>query len=285
MARKRSRQTYRSDDDVEYEPIYGERRRPGRLLRKLIYIVIGLVIASPVLVPSYFHHSTMLFIGLLLSIVGWAFAHLTRGVLSGNRFIPAHAASCSAPTASSVRRLLKFASSVSAAGPTALIGVPPFIAAGIALFRQRGLREPGPEAPWSEVTANLGWLLIGSVAAAFLLNAGPLAAKALSKPYQSRLVSDFTYGVLVTRVPLFMFQAVQAALLPKLARLAAAGRMVEFRAGFRKLMVIVVGVAVIGTLGAFAIGPFSLELVFRAGSVLHALAAGIYLIAIALGGR
>jgi O-antigen/teichoic acid export membrane protein len=99
-------------------------------------------------------------------------------------------------------------------------------------------------------------LLIGSVAAAFLLNAGPLAAKALSEPSQSRLVSDFTYGVLVTRVPLFMFQAVQAALLPKLARLAAAGRMVEFRAGFRKLMVIVVGVAVIGTVGAFAIGPF-----------------------------
>ena len=65
-----------------------------------------------------------------------------------------------------------------------------------------------------------------TVAAAFLLNAGPLAAKALSEPDQSRLVSDFTYGVLVTRVPLFMFQAVQAALLPKLARLAAAGLMV-----------------------------------------------------------
>ena len=115
----------------------------------------------------------------------------------------------------------------------------------------------------------------------------PLAAKALSHAGQSTLVSDFNYGVLVTRVPLFMFQAVQAALLPKLARLAAAGLMVEFRAGFRKLMIIVAGVAVIGTAGAFAVGPPILDLVFKAhlgrnDLTLLALAAGMYMIAMAL---
>jgi O-antigen/teichoic acid export membrane protein len=253
-------------------------------------LVIGLLIASPALVGSYFDHSTLLFVGLLLSVVGWAIAHLTRGVLSGNRRFGRYGIVFGADGIIRVVACLTlWVVGVSSAGPYGLlVGIPPFFAAGIALFRQRGLRTPGPVAPWSEVTANLGWLLIGSAAAAFLLNAGPLAAKSLSGSGQSKLVSDFNYGVLVTRVPLFLFQAVQAALLPKLARLAAAGLMAEFRAGFRKLMVIVGGVAVVGTLGALAVGPPVLRLVFKANLgrsdlTLLALAAGLYMVAMALG--
>jgi O-antigen/teichoic acid export membrane protein len=281
---------------LSHRLVLGEGGRPviyraatlGAVLAGLL--LTGLLIASPVLVRSYFHHSTLLFIGLMLAVVGWAFAHLTRGVLSGNRRFGRYGIVFGADGIIRVIACIGlWIVGVNSAGPYGiLIGAPPFIAAGIALFRQRGLREPGPEAPWSEVTANLGWLLIGSAAAAFLLNAGPLAAKALSDSDQNKLVSDFSYGVLVTRVPLFMFQAVQAALLPKLARLAAAGRMDEFRAGFRKLMVIVAGVAVIGTLGAFAVGPPILKLVFgarlgRTDLTLLALAAGLYMIAMALG--
>jgi O-antigen/teichoic acid export membrane protein len=281
---------------ISHRRVLGQGGRPvihraatlGAILAALL--VVGLLIASPVLVRSYFHHSTMLFIGLLLSIVGWAFAHLTRGVLSGNRRFSRYGIVFGADGIIRVVACLAlWVVGVSGAGAYGLlIGTPPILAAGIALFRQRGLSQPGPEARWSEVTANLGWLLIGSASAAFLLNAGPLAAKALSDSGQSKLVSDFSYGVLVTRVPLFMFQAVQAALLPKLARLAAAGQMAEFRAGFRKLMVIVAGVAVVGTVGAFAVGPPILNLVFKAhlgrnDLTLLALAAGLYMIAMALG--
>jgi O-antigen/teichoic acid export membrane protein len=253
-------------------------------------LITGLLIASPVLVGSYFDGSTLLFIGLLLAVVGWAIAHLTRGVLSGNRRFRRYGIVFGADGIIRVVACVAlWIVGISSAGPYGLlIGIPPFIAAGIAVFHQRGLSEPGPQAPWNEVTANLGWLLIGSAAAAFLLNAGPLAATALSNGDEPRLVSAFSYGVLVTRVPLFMFQAVQAALLPKLARLAAAGRMLEFRAGFRKLMVIVCGVAVVGTVGAFVIGPAILKLVFgaelsRSDLTLLALAAGLYMIAMALG--
>ncbi len=69
------------------------------------------------------------------------------------------------------------------------------------------------------------------MAAAALLNAGPIAANLLAKPGQDRLVSEFSYAVLVARVPLFLFQAVQAALLPKLARLAAQGQFDDFSRG------------------------------------------------------
>ena len=147
----------------------------------------------------------------------------------------------------------------------------------------------GPEATWKEVTPNLGWLLLGSVFAAALLNAGPVLVNLLSEdtPEAEEMVTEFGYGVLLARIPLFMFQAVQAALLPRLSRLAASGNFVEFRNGLRRLLVLVVGVGVVGSLGALAIGPFVLEKVYNAeldGVTLAILAAGsaCYMVALAL---
>jgi peptidoglycan biosynthesis protein MviN/MurJ (putative lipid II flippase) len=59
-----------------------------------------------------------------------------------------------------------------------------------------------------------------------------------------------------------MFMAVQAALLPRLARLAAAEAHLDFRAAFKRLLVVVVGVAILGTIVAAAIGPFVGKLLF-----------------------
>jgi O-antigen/teichoic acid export membrane protein len=122
--------------------------------------------------------------------------------------------------------------------------------------------EPGPEAAWPEVSQNLGWLLVGTVFAAALLNAGPVTATLLADDGQSDVVTKFGYGVLLARIPLFLFQAVQAALLPRLSRLAAKGEFDEFRDGLRKLLYLVAAVGVIGTAGAFIIGPFVLEKVY-----------------------
>src|SRR4029079_5781819 len=102
----------------------------------------------------------------------------------------------------------------------------------------------------------------GSVMAAALVNAGPLAASLLALPSEQALGSSFNARVLIPRVPLFLFQAVQAALLPKLARLSAQGMIAEFRAGFRRLLLSVVGVGIIGTIGAFLVGPFALKVLF-----------------------
>ena len=100
-------------------------------------------------------------------------------------------------------------------------------------------------------------------------------------------MTQFAYGVLLARIPLFMFQAVQAALLPRLSRLAARGELLEFRAGLRRLMVLVLGVGVVGTIGAFVLGPFVLEVVYDAdltGRTLAMLALGsaCYMVALAL---
>ena len=103
--------------------------------------------------------------------------------------------------------------------------------------------------------------------------------------------------MLVARVPLFMFQAIQAALLPKLARLAAQGRFDDFRQGFRRLMMVVVAVGLGGVVLAFTIGPLVLDIVFNAeigrrtltllalGSAMYMVALGIAQAVIALHGH
>ena len=61
------------------------------------------------------------------------------------------------------------------------------VSIAVAVIGWRGeLRtQPGPPAPWNEVTQNLGWLLIGTFFAAGLLNAGPVAASLLADDSQA----------------------------------------------------------------------------------------------------
>ena len=160
--------------------------------------------------------------------------------------------------------------------------------AAIASVTRAHLRtDAGPTAQWREISQNFGWLLLGTACAAVLLNAGPIAANILASESDADAVTRFGYGVLLARVPLFMFQAIQASLLPRLARLAAQQSFDEFRRGLRLLIAVVAGVGVIGTIVAGALGPWVLELVYRAelsGRTLAmlALSSALYMMAIAI---
>jgi O-antigen/teichoic acid export membrane protein len=147
--------------------------------------------------------------------------------------------------------------------------------------------EPGPEASWAEVTPNLGWLLVGSLFAAALVNAGPITVDILGHNAPPERVTQFGNAVIFARIPLFLFQAVQAALLPRLARLAAQRKLSEFKRGLKQLLILVTSVGVFGTIGAFAIGPWALTLVYEGGidrrtMTLLAFASALYMLALAL---
>jgi O-antigen/teichoic acid export membrane protein len=109
----------------------------------------------------------------------------------------------------------------------------------------------------------------------------------MADPGQKDLVTQFGYGVLLSRIPLFLFQAVQAALLPRLSRLAARNEIAEFRTGFRKLMIIVLAVGGAGTVGAYALGPFIIRKMYDAELsnrtlAMLALGSAAYMVALAL---
>jgi O-antigen/teichoic acid export membrane protein len=233
----------------------------------LVAIVsITLLAFGSTLANGYFGGSWIMVAALVVSIVAYAPAHLSRGVCSGMGRFRAYAVVLGGDGVVRIVLCLGLA----AIGVTAVgwygfaVALAPLV--GVFLVASRGqLRtDPGPEASWGEVTPNLGWLLLGSIMAAALVNAGPIATNLLTGDDQNDAVTRFGYGVILARIPLFLFQAVQAALLPRLARLAAAGEMIEFRQGFRKLVLLVIGVGALGTVGAFVLGPFAVDLLYDA---------------------
>jgi O-antigen/teichoic acid export membrane protein len=121
---------------------------------------------------------------------------------------------------------------------------------------------PGPQAPYSELSTALGYLLLGSLLAQTLGYAAFLGATVLATSGEREAVADFIVGFFLARIPILLFQAVQAALLPKLAGLAGAGRHDEFITGLRRLIVVVVGIGVLGVVGGFTVGPWAGEILF-----------------------
>jgi O-antigen/teichoic acid export membrane protein len=140
---------------------------------------------------------------------------------------------------------------------------------------------------------------VGSVLAMALVNGGPIAMKILAARGEDEKVAAFFTAVIVARIPLFLFQAVQAALLPKLSALASAGRFDEFKLGFRRLVTVIGGAGVIAVVAATLIGPKAIEILYgsdytlghrtvgllAAGSVLFMLAQAMAQAVIALGGH
>lgn len=227
-------------------------------------LVAVTLLAGTTVTDRLFDGETLLLVAFLLAIVGYAFELTARGTLSGNgRFRPYGVMLGAEGVLRLVAAIVLALLGVDSLGAYGLlIGLTPFFAMAVALPRQRGLVTPGPDAPWSELSTALGFLLAGSVLSQLLVNAGPIAVKLLATPAESELAGRFLAGLVLTRVPLFLFQAVQAALLPKLAGLAAAGRQADFRTGLRRLLRVVVAIGILATFGAFLVGVPLLRLLF-----------------------
>jgi O-antigen/teichoic acid export membrane protein len=255
----------------------------------LVAIVTLCILAlSPLIATSYFNGNWFMVVALIAAFAAYAPAHMARGVCSGSgRFREYALIMGSDGIVRIVLCVVLAVIGVSAVGAYGLaIAISPLFAVAY-VYQRKGLRtDPGPPADLREVTPNLGWLLIGSVCAATLLNAGPIAASLLAPDGSDELITAFSYGVLLSRIPLFLFQAVQAALLPRLSQQAARREFNEFRSGLRRLMVVVLGVGLVGTIGAFVLGPWALRLVYDvdlSGRTLAmlSLSSAVYMLALA----
>lgn len=258
----------------------------GAILAAVVLAIV--LIASPVITRVYFDGDWFMLAALATAFVAYAPAHLARGVCSGTGRFRSYAVIMGSDGIIRILLCVVLAAiGVTAAGPYGFaVALAPLVAVSVLALRGKLATEPGPPAEWREVTPNLGWLLCGSIFAAALLNAGVVAATLLSSEHERELVTQFAFGVLLARIPLFMFQAVQAALLPRLSRLAARNELAEFRAGFKRLIVLVICVGATGTVGAFLIGSWVIELVYSATLsgrtlALLALASAIYMLALA----
>jgi O-antigen/teichoic acid export membrane protein len=272
----------------------------GAVIRRAALLGAGLtavlavlcLLASRLLIDRLFNGDVTLLAGLIVAIFGYCVFNLVLGAMSGSDRWSRYAAYFGGEAAMRlVWALVCVAVGVTTAGPIGLsLGVCPLIVGALIMTRQGDLLEPGPPAPWKELVASLGALLAGSALAQLLVNAGPVLIGLLASADDRAEVGKFTAALIIARIPLFLFQAVQAALLPRLSAVAAAGRLDDFKAGLGRLTMAIGGVALLGTLGGFAVGPAIVERLFGSGYAgipnrtmgLLALGTGVYVLAMVL---
>jgi len=277
-------------------------RRAGILGAVICALLVGVtLLLSPIIVAKLFDDDWLLLFGLVLGMIGYCIELLARGTFSGlGRFRPY---SVVIGGEGLVRFLVCAGLAIAGVGYAGwyglALGIAPLAAVALSLRGQHELVTPGPDAPWAELSSALGALLAGSVLSMVLVNGGPIAMKILATDEQADAVAAFFTAVIIARIPLFLFQAVQAALLPKLSALASAGRFDEFKVGFRKLVVVIGGAGIVAIVAATLIGPKAIEILYgdeyilshrtvgllAAGSVLFMLAQAMAQAVIALGGH
>jgi O-antigen/teichoic acid export membrane protein len=205
-----------------------------------------------------FDGRTVLIYALFLATICYYAAFITRGTLSGNgRFGAYGLMHGSEGTVRICACAVLFVGGVSSVGFWGFaLAAPPALAVLISLRGQHDLLLPGPEAPYSELSGALAWLLLGSVLAQLLSYASVFGVNFYKTSSQADLAANFITGLFIARVPLLMFQAVQAALLPKLAGLASEGKHDDFRVGMRRLIVVVIILCTTGVVAATLVGPW-----------------------------
>ena len=216
--------------------------------------------------------------------------HLSRGVLAGEgRFRPYAEVIAIDAIVRLAMVIGLVVAGVTSAGIFALcIGLAPLVALPLALRGQRQILQPGSDAPFGELSKNLGWLLAGSVFMQALAYSPLLGVNLLDGPEDEVIVTGFASAFFIARIPILAFGAIQGVLLPKLAGLAGSGQKDEFKSGLEKLLVLVVGIAIAGTIGAFLLGPTVGKILFKdftmsaGGLALLAAGSGVFIVALTL---
>jgi len=255
-----------------------------------VVIVIAAIALSPLLNKEIYRGDQSFTLALCISLVSFFLLSLAKGVLAGvGRFRPYGEVLAIDGIVRLLMAIGLAVAGVETAGLYALcIGIAPLIALPISLRSQRGTLTPGPDAPVRELSTNLGWLLAGSVLMQTLAYSSLLGVNILASPADELIVAGFASAFFIARIPVLAFQAIQGTLLPKLAGLAGAGRHDEFRSGLRKLLALVVVVAVVGAVGAFVLGPTVGKILFNdftmgaEGLGLLAAGSGMFIIALTL---
>ena len=257
--------------------------RPAAILGGSLALALSVVamVVAPWIVDSLFAGHGILFVALLLVLVGLGTGHLVRGVLAGLGRFGGYARYFIGDGIG--RLLLVGIGSLVLTDDVAVYGLAvggaPFLEVAAALTGRRSTARgsevsapesepatvaPGRRAELGALAPAMGFLLVASVSTAIVLNVSPLAVELLAGPTQRDEAGRFLNALLVARVPLFFFQAVQASLLPKLSSLAADGHMEEFRHVLARLLALVGALGAAAVVACAVVGHLVVEMAFGA---------------------
>lgn len=213
---------------------------------------------------SFFHGERAVVYALLANMVGQALAYLSRGVAAGTQRFRVYGAQLG----------LEGVLRIALAAALAVAGVRSAAAYGFALALstvlsvavaapavRELLADRGAATVRSELSVSFAWLVVAALASQALANSTPVLVRLLGHGHDAA-TAQFFATLLVARIPLFLFAAVQAVLLPGLSRALAAGDLEAFRASLRRVAVTVSGFGLVSVVVGAAVGVPVVRLVF-----------------------
>jgi O-antigen/teichoic acid export membrane protein len=254
----------------------------------LLALLLVTVAAQPVVLGTLFDGASALLGALVFSYFGVCCAYLSRGALAGSRRFGRYSVQLGIEGALRMAACGALVSlGVHTAGPYGLVlGAAMLLSVLATLPPRRDHDEPGPPAPWSELSGAFAWLMLTSLFSQVLINSGPVLVKLLANGPEAEAAGPLLAAIVLARVPLFLFTSVQAVLLPRMATLLGQGQQAQFVHGLRRLLLAVAGLGGAGTIAMLAAGPQLLSLAFGARFVLGtrfltvlAAASGFYMLA------
>lgn len=213
---------------------------------------------------ALFDARTGVALGLVAAVLAFAPNHLTRAALAGTGAFGRYGLCIALDSATRLALTVALAvAGVDDPVPYALaVAVAPLVPV-VAFRRSWGdAAVPGPPSP--ALRRRVLPLVGGQALAQLLVNGGPIAVVLLAAPGEEATASRFLAALLIARIPLFFFQAVQSSLLPGLARLEAVGDRGGFVGLVRRLVTLVGALGLVAVLGSWLVGPWAVRLGFGA---------------------
>jgi O-antigen/teichoic acid export membrane protein len=210
--------------------------------------------------------SVSLLAALCVGLPGYACCFVSRGVFAGTGELGRYGLQLGVEGGFRLAGMLGLvlAGSHSAAAVGWLFGAAPWIALAASLAGRTARRPPvsvsiargGPLVP------ALGLLLVSSLAAQLLVNAGPAIVQLFATPAERARAGAFLAALVVVRIPVFLFTAVQPSFLPAMATHAARDRKADFVRLTRRVLATCLVLTAVSTVAAGAVGPMLIRVFF-----------------------
>ncbi|MEV0532229.1 hypothetical protein [Kitasatospora sp. NPDC050463] len=250
---------------------------PGPAIRRVLLVTAGVLVtvlaviaaAARPIADRFFDGDLGLVAGLGGALVGLAVSSVARGALAGLGRFGAYGTQLAVDGGLRIglAALIPLFGAHSAFAFALILVVAPLAAAAIGMRSVLADRRGGPAPVWRDVVTGLGLLTGSTLLAQLMVNAAVVSVGLLS-PSSKALIAALLNAVVLARVPLFAYAAIQASLVSSLSGAAAAGNHAEFRKVLLRTGGIVVLMCTAAGLPTVFLGPWAIRLFFKAQDVL-----------------
>ncbi|WP_371497568.1 hypothetical protein OG871_16605 [Kitasatospora sp. NBC_00374] len=235
----------------------------------LAAVLAAVAFAARPLADRLFGGDIALVAGLGGAMVGLAVSSVVRGALAGLGNFRSYGAQLAVDGGLRIglAALLPVFGLHSALAFSLILVVAPLAASMIGLRSVLADRRGGGAPVWPGLVRGIGLLTASTLLAQLMVNAAVVSVKLLS-PEDVVLVGALLNAVVLARVPLFAYAAIQASLVSALSGAAAAGDHQEFRKVLSRTAAIVAAMCTVAGLPTIVLGPWLIQLLFNAQPVL-----------------